>query len=315
LANIVQEFDYIVKNVLVLGACGFIGRHLVNRLLSETNVVGYDRVMSDYHAPCQFIQADFAHDEKFEEILSSFQIDTVYHLISSTIPCSGTERAVQEIEENIVPTVKLLEAMKNTGTKRIIFSSSGGTVYGESSGKPHLCTDPVMPICSYGIQKIVIEQYLRLYDHLYDMECLIARISNPYGILPLQNRSQGIIPIFLSKLLSKQPIILYGETTRDYIHISDAVEALINLGQYEKEKRIFNIGTGVSTSLHGLLQMMEIAAKCKFIKIIKQDIRDCDVYENTLDISDTVRELNWHPKILLEDGILLTLKEMREHND
>jgi UDP-glucose 4-epimerase len=313
--NIVQESDVIVKNVLVLGACGFIGRHLVNRLLLETNVVGYDRVIPDYHASYPFIQANFAHDEKFEDILLSYQIDTVYHLISSTIPCTGTNHIPQEIEENILPTVRLLEAMKNTGAKRIIFSSSGGTVYGESKGKPHLCTDPVMPICSYGIQKIAIEQYLRLYDHLYDMECLIARISNPYGILPLQNRSQGIIPIFLSKLLSKQPIILYGETIRDYIHISDAVEALINLGRYEKEKRIFNIGTGVSTSLHELLQMLETAAKCKFIEIIKQDIRGCDVYENTLDISDTVRELNWHPKILLEDGIKLTLKEMKEQNE
>ena len=304
-----------MKNVLVLGACGFIGRHLVSRLLSETSVVGYDRVMPDYHAPYPFIQANFAHDEKFEDILLSYQIDTVYHLISSTIPCTGTKHAAQEIEENIVPTVKLLEAMKNAGTKRIIFSSSGGTVYGESKGKPHLCTDPVMPICSYGIQKIVIEQYMRLYDLLYDMKCLVARISNPYGILPLQNRSQGIIPIFLSKLLSRQPITLYGETIRDYIHISDTVEALIDLGRYEKEKRVFNIGTGVSTSLHDLLQMLEKAAKCKFVEIIKQDIRSCDVYENMLDISDTVRELNWRPKIFLEEGIKLTLDEMKKQND
>jgi UDP-glucose 4-epimerase len=236
-------------------------------------------------------------------------------LISSTIPCSGTEHTALEIEENIAPTVKLLEAMKNVGTKRIIFSSSGGTVYGESKGKPHLCTDPVMPICSYGVQKIVIEQYMRLYDLLYDMKCLVVRISNPYGILSLQNRSQGVIPIFLSKLLSKQPIVIYGETIRDYIHISDVVDALIKLGQYEKEKKIFNIGTGVSTSLHELLLMLEKTAKCKFAEIIKQGIRGCDVYENTLDISDTVRELNWHPKIFLEEGIKLTLDEMKKQND
>jgi UDP-glucose 4-epimerase len=300
-----------VKNVLVLGANGFIGHYLVNRLLSETNVVGYDRIEPGDPVSYPFIRGDFVHD-KFEEILSSFKIDTVYHLISSTVPCPGTKQAAQEIEENIVPAVKLLEAMKNAGTKRIIFSSSGGTVYGESKGKPHLCSDPVMPICSYGIHKVVIEHYLRLYDLLYDIKCFVARISNPYGVLTLQNRTQGVIPILLSKLLSKHPIILYGETIRDYIHISDAIEALINLGQYEKEKRIFNIGTGISTSLHELLQMLEDAANCKFVEIIKQDMRDCDVYENTLDISDTVRELNWHPKIVLKEGIQLTLNEMKE---
>jgi len=308
------EFSVIVKNVLVLGACGFIGRHLVDRLLLETNVIGYDRIVPDYHISYPFIQGDFEHDKKIEEMLVSFQIDTVYHLISSTVPCAETKQAVREIEENIVPTVKLLEIMKNVGTKRIVFSSSGGTIYGESKGKPHLCTDPVMPICSYGVQKAVIEKYLRLYDLLYDMTCMVARISNPYGILPLQNRSQGIIPIFLSKLLSKHPIVLYGKTIRDYIHISDVIDALILLGQYKKEKRIFNIGTGVSTSLYELLSMLEKAANCKFKEIIKQDIRNCDVYENTLDISDTVRELNWHPKIMLEEGIKLTLNEMKEND-
>jgi UDP-glucose 4-epimerase len=301
-----------MKNVLVLGANGFIGHHLVNKLLFENNVVGYDRIMPDIHISYPFIKADFTQDENFEKILSSFQIDTVYHLISSTIPCSGTKQIVREIEENIVPTIKLLEAMKNTGTKRIIFSSSGGTVYGESNGKPHLTTEHLLPICSYGIQKVVIEQYMNLYNHLYNMKCFITRISNPYGILALQNRTQGVIPIFLSKLILKQPIILYGETFRDYIHISDVVEALINIGQYEKEKRIFNIGTGISTSLHHLVQLLETVANCKFIEIIDKDIRDCDVYENSLDISDTINELNWRPKIELEEGIRLILNDIIE---
>jgi len=302
-----------MKNVLVLGANGFIGHNLVNRLLLENNVVGYDRIAPDINVPYTFIQADFTQDKKIEEILSSFQIDTVYHLISSTVPCPGTKHIVREIEENIVPTVQLLDAMKNAGTKKIIFSSSGGTVYGESEGRPHLCTDPIKPICSYGIQKVVLEQYLSLYNHLYDIKCIAARISNPYGILSLQNRTQGIIPIFLSKLLLKQPIMLYGDTLRDYIHINDVIEALIKLGQYEKEKRIFNIGTGISTSLTVLIQMLERVAKCKFVNISKQDRRNCDVYENSLDISDTINELNWQPEITLEEGIKLIYNDIIKH--
>jgi len=299
-----------MKNVLVLGANGFIGHHLINKLLLEHNVVGYDKTKPDVNTPYSFIKADFSQDVNLEKILSSFQIDTVYHLISTTVPCPGTKQIIMEIEENIIPTVKLLEAMNNTGINRIIFCSSGGTVYGESKGKPHSCTDNIKPICSYGIQKVVIEQYMNLYNQLYDFNCLIARISNPYGVLSLQNRTQGIIPIFLSKLLLKQPVILYGETLRDYIYINDVIDALFKLGQYEKEKRIFNIGTGISTSLNDLIQLIERISKHKFTTIIKHDKRNCDVYENSLDISDTVNELNWKPQITLEEGVQLVFNNM-----
>jgi len=303
-----------MKNVLVLGANGFIGRHLINNLMLKANVVGYDRMLPNNHVTYPFIQGDFSVEEKFEELLSSFQIDTIYHLISSTVPCVGTTHAALEIEENVMPTVKLLEAMKNAGTKRIVFSSSGGTVYGELRGYPHKTTDPVKPICSYGLQKVIIEQYLDLYGQLYDMRCIVARISNPYGVLSLQNRKQGVIPILLSKLFLRESITIYGETVRDYIHISDVVESLTLLGKYEKEKRIFNIATGTSTSLQALLQMLEAIAECKFVEIVRQDIRDCDVWENALDISDTIRELNWCPKVALEEGIKHTFFEMKKHN-
>jgi len=303
-----------MKNILVLGANGFIGHHLVNKLLLENNVIGYDRITPDARLSYPFIKADFTKEEKFEEILSTYKIDTVYHLISTTVPCPGSKQIVREIEENIVPTVKLLEAMKNTGKNRIIFASSGGTVYGELNGKPHVITDPLLPVCSYALQKIVIEQYMNLYNHLNNINCFIARISNPYGILSLQNRTQGVIPIFLSKLLLKQPIILYGETYRDYIHINDVIDALINLGQYEKEKRIFNIGTGTLTSLRQLIQLLETTANCKFVEIIDKEKRDCDVYKNSLDISDTINELHWQPKITLEEGIRLILNEIIKSN-
>jgi len=301
-----------MKNVLVLGSNGFIGHHLVNRLLLEYNVIGYDRIAPNVSLPYPFIQSDFTQDEKFEDILLSFRIDTVFHLISSTIPCQESKQIIREIEENIIPTVKFLEAMNNTGAKRIIFCSSGGTIYGESKGKPHLCTDNIEPICSYGIQKAVIEHYLGLYNKLYNIKGLIARISNPYGMLTLQNRTQGVIPIFISKLLLKEPIILYGETLRDYIHINDVIEALNKLGQYEKEKKIFNIGTGIPTSLKDLIKLLERVTKRKFVDIIKKDKRNYDVYENSLDISDTVNELDWQPKISLEEGVQLIFNDMME---
>ena len=303
-----------MKNVLILGAYGFIGRCLANELSKKVNVIGYDKesvsVTTRHIFPC--LHGDFLADTrlagKFREILNTHEIDTVYHLISTTVPAAGTKYMAQEIEDNVVSSVKLLESMRNTGVKRVIFASSGGTVYGESKGRPHPCSDGTFPICSHGIQKTTIEHYLQLYDRLGIVKCLIARISNPYGCMPLQNRKQGVIPILLSKLVAGEPIAIFGNTVRDYIYIDDTIDALIRLGYYDKDKRVFNIGTGKSTRLHDLVAMCEKTANRKFSAIEFQDIRECDVVENILDISETITELDWIPNILLEEGIKLTFQ-------
>ena len=301
-----------MQNVLVLGANGFIGQNLIQRLSSEVDiVVGYDRSMPEKHLPYLSLKGDFLQEKNFEEILRHYKIDTVYHLISTTFPSSGTTQIVQEMEENVIPTVRLLEAMKNVGAKSIIFASSGGTVYGESmGGAAHRCADALSPICTYGLQKLIIEECLNFYGRLGNINCYVARISNPYGIILSKTRAQGIIPIFISKLLSNEPITVYGETIRDYIHISDVINALVLIGQYKSTRRIFNIGTGVPTDLHTLIKMLENIVQRTFVGVNKQDRRDCDVYENVLDISDTISELGWQPKIALEEGIRITLHEM-----
>jgi len=299
-----------MKNILVLGANGFIGHHLVNKLILNYNVIGYDKTIPEIKTANSFIKGNFFTEIDFEKILTSYQIDTVYHLISSTVPCEGTENIIKEISENIIPTIRLLEAIKNTGTEKIIFTSSGGTVYGESSGLPHLVTDTIKPICSYGVHKVVIEHYLNLYNHLYNINCFIARISNPYGVLELNNRTQGLIPIFINKLIHKEPITIFGESIRDYIHINDVIDALILIAQIDSKKRLFNIGTGISTSLIEIIEIIETITNRKFTKIIKKNIRSCDVHENILDISETIKELNWNSKITLKEGIKLTIEEM-----
>ena len=293
----------------MLGASGFIGSYLTKQLSSQANIIGYDLV-----PPCndsyEFVQGDFPTENNFEYILKTYKIDVIFHLISTTTPMIGTSRVTQEISENIIPTINLLESMKNTGTKRIIFTSSGGTVYGESRGHPSKCEDLLYPICSYGVQKLAIEQYFQLYNHLYDLVCIVARISNPYGAFLQEGRTQGIIPIFLLNLLSGKPITLYGETVRDYIHISDVINVLISLGFYKGKQRVFNVATGVPTRLDSLVHTLENIAKKEFVAVNRHGIRACDVYENVLNINDTIRELNWKPIISLEDGISMTLKEI-----
>ena len=297
-----------MKNALILGGTGFIGQHLAESLKKECCVFIYGR--TDPHNGTPFISGNFSQEREFERLLDERKIDLIYHLVSTTIPKEDTSDIVQEVEDNLLPTLRLLEAMHMTGTPRLIFISSGGTVYGESDGRPHLESDRCAPICGYGMQKLAIEEYLSFYRRRYGLDCRIARLSNPYGIPPRKLRGQGIIPIFLEKLLREEPVTLYGDTVRDYIHIDDAVEALKRYAFYSGEASCLNIGSGIPVKLTDLLQMMEETTGKRFARVTQQPIRKCDVEESVLDISDATRALQWYPRIGLEDGIQRTWMEL-----
>ena len=300
-----------MRRVLVLGISGFMGQYLSRELLRRgVQVTGYDREKPAGNEPVNFIQGDFIRETRFPALLDEGRFDTVYHLISTTVPVPGTANMSREIEENILPTVRLLDAMKTTEAE-MIFVSSGGTVYGESQGFPRSHLDPLQPICSYGIQKAVIEQILGLYGSAGEVRSKICRISNPYGVMPQKDRTQGIIPILLRRLLDGEPITIFGETVRDYVYISDVVEALIATADYTGDKTVFQIGSGVGTGLQDLVRLLEERSGLRFASVDMQPIRACDVQENVLDISDTVRTLGWTPLISLADGVDQTLEVLR----
>jgi len=295
--------------VLVLGAEGFIGSCLVSELVKNYEVVGYDRLLvsnkmelENYH----YVSGNFTEEQNFSRILRANDISAIYHLISTTTPKVGTSQIEQEIESNILPTIRLLDAAAECGVNKIIFSSSGGTVYGDNP-KTHSEDETLAPICSYGTQKMVIEGYLRLYSHIHNLSVRIARIGNPYGSLMRKGQTQGIIPIFLQKLHSNEGITVYGNTMRDYIHISDVIRALVLLLQYKGSEQVFNIASGKGTYINDLIRMLEDVSGKKFTSIQYEDIRSCDVPENVLDISLAKKELSWEPRISLREGIKRTI--------
>lgn len=297
-------------NILVLGSGGFIGHNLVNALVKQHNVIGYDinekqHNYNNYTHLC----GNFKEEQNFSGILRDYKIDTIYHLISTSVPNESTDKVIDEIMGNIVPTVRLLESMVECNVKNIVFASSGGTVYGEGNKRAHHEREILEPICSYGVQKASIEMYLNLYRHIHGINCIIARIANPYGILKEQGRTQGIIPIFLNRLYTKEPIALYGDTIRDYIYIDDVISALIKLYDYKGSKNVFNIGSGIPIDLNDLVELLETMTKKKFIGIDKKAIRACDVRHNVLDIKLTKKELEWKPVVSLEQGISQIIRE------
>lgn len=306
-----------MKTCLVLGAGGFIGKNLCMELAKNYKVIAFNRSMPRELISLSNIEikvGDFKEIKDFSTLLKG--VDMVFHLISTTIPSEETSHIDEEITDNIVPTVLFLEAMVNSGVKDIIFASSGGTVYGESDNHVSQINDRLNPICSYGVQKKVIESYLEFYGLYYGLNYKIVRISNPYGKGQDPKKPQGVIPIFIYRLLNNDSITIFGDgnNLRDYIYMDDLIDALIKVAKYKGDNHIFNIGSGNSYSLHYIISIIERLSNRKFSDVLYKDIRKCDVSKTLLDISVTEIELDWSPKVSIEKGIKMLLDFYAQQN-
>lgn len=302
-----------MKTCLILGASGFIGSHLAERLLQNYNVVGYDiRCPQNMNNPnFRFIQGNFNESEDFASIIRQNNISVVYHCISTTTPQQGTIHIAEEIKANVIPTINLLEAACECGIERLVFLSSGGTVYGESMVHlPHKEDEQLSPVCSYGIQKASIENYMQLYRLMHGLNTVVVRISNPYGVCQTSGRTQGIIPIFIRQLISGNGITLYGNTIRDYIYIDDVVDALCKLIDYNGSSSLFNIGYGQGIYLEDVVKDIESIVGKPFSHIERVEIRNCDVQYSVLDNSLAERDLHWKPTTSLKDGIRMVVEKI-----
>lgn len=300
---------------MVLGASGFIGHHLIARLLENHRVIGYSRripVTLLSNKNYTHLTGDFAAETSLDYIFDSNMISSVYHCISTTTPKEGTSHIIAEAEENILATLRLLDTLIKYPKIRLIFLSSGGTVYGEYRGHPWKTTDELHPICTYGIQKKMIEEYIGYYHGAAGLDARIVRMSNPYGVMSQIKRTQGIIPIFLNCLQQKKEITLFGDTVRDYIHIDDVIDALTAVKDYQGQETIFNIGSGEGVSLSQLLNTIEQVTGEKFDSVIQKEIRACDVQTNILDHTQSSIELGWTPHIRLRDGIRRVWNELND---
>ncbi|HEY9302001.1 MAG TPA: NAD-dependent epimerase/dehydratase family protein, partial [Phormidium sp.] len=247
--------------VLIIGGAGFIGFHLTEHLLSEKCQV---RVLSRKPNPfyalnpkVDYIFGDYLNESLLKTALQG--VDVVYQLVSTTTPSTSNLNIVFDVESNVVGMVRLLELCVEASIRKVIFPSSGGTIYGIPEEVPIHESHPTDPICSYAIAKLTVEKYLRLFHHLYKLDYTILRIANPYG--PGQDPSGkiGVIPRFLSQIQANEPIKIWGDGTivRDYIYVLDVVKALYNAMQLVSEEKVFNIGSGRGTSLNELINIIK----------------------------------------------------------
>jgi len=307
-----------MNNCIIYGGGGFIGSHLCEELLKRNyNVTIFDKInfakdnLKSFKDKIKIIEGDFNNEY---DLLSSLDgIDYVFHLVSSTLPASSNDNPVYDVESNLISTLRLLQDVVNRKIKKIVFVSSGGTVYGIPKSTPIPEDHSRQPICSYGITKKTIEDYLYMFNYLYNMDYTVFRLANPYGERQNPLYAQGVIPVFLKKMLLNEEIVIWGDGSvrRDYIYIKDAILPLVDSLEHKSNSKVFNLGSGVGYSVNELLEMIKritkMDAKVKYVAG-----RKLDVPVSVLDISLLKKEMNYSPKIDIEKGIEFTYNYLKE---
>lgn len=297
---------------LILGGCGFLGSHVAEGLLESGYTVRiFDKVKVDTKNinhiidDLQMMEGDFTNETNVARAIKG--IDYIFHFIGTTLPKTSTENPVYDLESNVISTIKLLNLAVQEKIKKIILSSSGGTVYGVPQTIPIAEDHPTNPTSAYGISKLMIEKYLALYHLTKGLDYVIFRIANLYGERQNPHSVQGAIAVFLGLAKEGKPITIWGkgDITRDYIYIKDIVPVLVNAIPIKSRQRLFNLGSGKGTTLNDLITIMqEITGRA--VKITYTEGRVIDVSMNVLDISRAREEFGFSPNTTLVDGVRKT---------
>lgn len=306
--------------ILLLGAAGFIGTNLTVELAKKTGdeITLVDRskaffkpIVSMDLKNVRILEADLTVDMDFDSILKEQEV--VYHLVSTTVPTTSNQHISQELISNVVFSANLFEACIRCGVKKVVFVSSGGTVYGKEVDCPLKEKTATNPISSYGVQKITIEKLLYLYRYMYGLDYRIIRLANPYGPYQRPNGVLGAVTTFTYKALKGDEITVYGDgsVVRDFIYIDDAIRAIMKIVNGENKHRTFNLGCGYGTSIKQVLETIEKALGIK-LNISYLEGRKVDVPVNYLDISRYEKYYGALNPISLEDGIRKTADFMKK---
>jgi UDP-glucose 4-epimerase len=301
---------------VILGGGGFIGSHLAEALAANGHEVCiFDQPAARYldysrQRGAEIVTGDFFNPDDLKAVISG--CDVVYHLVSTTVPQTSNDSPRLDVEGNLIGTLQLLEQMRSADVKKIIFASSGGTVYGVPQEIPIKESHPTDPTSSYGIVKLAIEKYLHLYWTLHGINYCILRVSNAYGARQPVTPTQGAIAAFLGKAVAREEIVIWGDGTvlRDYIYASDIAQAFLRASLYDGEWKIFNIGSGHGHSLNDLIGVIENITQIP-IQLKYLPKRQFDVPVNVLDVTRAKSHLKWEPKVRLEEGVLFAWEWMQ----
>ncbi len=306
---------------LILGGGGFIGRHVALQLARD----GHDVLLACRRPMIQEVPADLAAkiSWQFTELGSAdwdtliAEIDVVHHYAWGSLPASANANPGGDLLTNVGATIDLLNALHRRGAGRLIFSSSGGTVYGKLNKTPVPEDHPIAPINAYGAGKAAAEVYMSLYRAMHGLDCRIARIANPFGAGQNLSHGQGAATTFIHRALNGLPITIWGtgEVVRDYVYVTDVAQCLVMLAAAPRSDEFtFNVGSGVGISLNDIVVELEAQLGHK-LNVTRTASRSIDIPVSVLSIERAHKVLGWTPIVSFSEGVARTLDDLRRNAD
>ena len=305
-------------DVLVTGGAGFIGSHVVDALVARGHqVTVIDNLSTGKRAnlstEVSLVEVDLRSDD-LDAVFQRVRPQAVFHLAAqASVPKSVADPAT-DAEINILGTINLLERCRDAGVRRVVYSATGGALYGEPEQTP--CTEehPIRPLSPYGVGKYVGETYVEMYGRLYGLEYAILRYANVYGPRQDPFGEAGVVAIFGQRMVGGKDVVVFGDGTqeRDFVYVEDVARA--NLLALERGSgQALNIGCGVGTSVNELVARLREATGYEREPTYTEP-RAGDVYRIALDASRARRELGWEPKVSLEEGLRRTVASIRDRS-
>lgn len=309
---------------LVTGGAGFIGSTLVDRLLGEghdvTVVDNLSRGRLENLAAAreagdrfEFRELDLT-DPAIEDVVAAARPEVIFHLAAQIDVRLSVEDPVHDAQVNVVGTVRLAEAARKVGVRRIVFTSSGGSIYGPVTELPVAETRPVDPMSPYAAGKVAGEIYLEMFSRLYGIEWAGVAPANVYGPRQDPHGEAGVVAIFSQRLLAGQPTRVFGDggNTRDYVFVDDVVDAFARAAEVPAAAGLrFNVGTGVETTDRGLHTLVAEAAGAADDPEYAP-ARLGDVARSALDAERAAEVLGWTPRVTIREGVARTVDYFRD---
>jgi UDP-glucose 4-epimerase len=307
---------------LVTGAAGFIGSTLVDRLLADGHsVTGLDNYASGRATNLEhlaeepdffFVEADIVTAD-FHAILGEHRPEVVFHLAAQIDVRQSVADPQFDASVNVVGTVRLADAARRAGVRKVVHTSSGGSVYGTPPSYPTDESTPTDPASPYAAGKVAGEIYLNTFRHLYGLQCSHIAPANVYGPRQDPHGEAGVVAIFAQALLSGKPTKVFGDgsNTRDYVFVDDVVDAFVRAAGPHGDGQRFNIGTGVETSDRQLHSAVAAAVGVPDDPEFHPP-RLGDLKRSCLDVTLAETVLGWHPRVRLGEGVRRTVEYFRE---
>lgn len=316
-----EIFAITTKTALVTGAAGFIGSHLVDRLIADGHsVTGIDDLssgkMTNLPDGFDLRQMDIRSPE-VRYVVAEIRPDIVFHLAAQISVSISAREPQLDADVNVGGTLNLLEGIRalEDETIKLVYITSGGTAYGDPEVVPADESTLIRPLSPYGVSKFAVELYLPVYEQLCGLEYSIIRLANIYGPRQDPHGEAGVVAIFAKAMLGGKAVTVFGDGNdeRDYVFVSDVIDAIALAGNKSLQGP-FNIGTGVGTSTNRIFEL--VAQYCGHDEPAEHGpARPGDINRISLDSSKAERELGWTAQMGIEDGFKTTVEWFKQQAD